>query len=242
MFVVRLFIGYVTLSCLVVRGSHSRQDAARRAAVQHWRQSDPPALPDREVSPMPRPPAPRSLLALALLLAAALLPGATPALAQPGPVCDLAPVTLPLFAATPAAVIAATPATTGVAPEATDAAMRAAAERIVACVNDPSQAVRHAVFTDRYLASRFVGDDRADQPAFERMIATGMVPQEETWRLDGVSEIEPLPDGRVAVTLHLSSLTRTVADRLVLAWDADRQAWLIDDVLALDPPPATPTG
>jgi hypothetical protein len=175
----------------------------------------------------------RALLALLLVALAALGPAAS-ASAASNQACGLDPIALPLFDATPAATIAATPGTSAGAPEPTEAEMREAADRIVACSNDSSQAVRYSVFTDRYLASRFLGDEPADQPAFERMIATGALPQDDTWKLDDVNDIEPRPDGRVAVTLHLSSGDAAIADRLVLAWDAEQGAWLIDDVLALN--------
>lgn len=113
---------------------------------------------------------------VALLLAALSLADPGAAAAQGETTCDLAPVTLPLFDATPAATIVATPAASASAPAPTEEAMRAAAERIVACANDRAQSSRYAVFTDRYLAALFIGPDRADQPAFERMIATGTVP------------------------------------------------------------------
>lgn len=48
----------------------------------------------------------------------------------------------------------------------------------------------------------------------------------------------PQPDGRVAVTLALSSPADAVTDRVVLAWDADQGAWLIDEVLDLGTPAA----
>jgi hypothetical protein len=151
-------------------------------------------------------------------------------------------VTIPLFGGTPAAAVAASPAATDVAPEAGEEEMIAAAEIIVACANEEPQALRYSVFTDRYLGALFDGPAPADQPAFERMIATGSNPGAGTTALEAVSGIEPLPDGRVTITLRIATPDGVVEDRLALAWDADQRAWLIDEVLSLQPPAATPTG
>ena len=163
-----------------------------------------------------------------------------PAAAQDA-ACPLAPVPLPLFDATPAAVIAATPAGSDEAPEPTEDELVSVIEGLITCTNDASQAVRYAVFTDRYVASLFTAGGTADQPAFERMIATGQMPEAGSSTLEAVSDIEPLPDGRIGLTMRISTPTGIVEDRVILAWNAEEGAWLIDEVVSLDPPP-TPYG
>lgn len=162
---------------------------------------------------------------------------ATPVMSQDESVCPLEPVTLPLFNATPAEVIAATPPVSTDAPEPTEEEIRAAAEIIVACSSASEQALRYAVFTDRILANQFIGENPSDQPAFERRIATGAIPDEWTFELEDISDIEQLSEGRVAVTLHISSTEETVTDRAVLAWDSETDAWLIDGFEWVGSPP-----
>ena len=170
---------------------------------------------------------------------------ASPVTAQ-GSTCSLEPVSLPLFDTTPAAEIVASPlAPTANAPAPAEQQAVDALENILACVDSDSTALRYAIFTDRYLADLFIGEDPADQPAFERVIANDVVVEPSESELLGVSEFETLDDGRIAITANIrtttESGTQTVNDRLVLAWDPDQEAWLIDAVLALEPPPATPT-
>ncbi len=152
--------------------------------------------------------------------------------------CSLPPVTLPLFDATPAGTMVATPAARGTAPNASDEEITAAVETIVACANSTSQADRYSVFTDRYLASMFTSAQPADQPAFERMIATGAVPEAGTATLTRVSDIVRRDDGRVDATMHITTQSGSVTDRVTLAHDDASDAWLIDDVVSLDPPSA----
>lgn len=158
--------------------------------------------------------------------------------------CTLEPVSLPLFDATPAAVIAATPqAGLQIVPELNEDGAVGSIELLLACAGAEQQDLRFAIFTDRYLANLFLDNDDetpADQPAFERMIEAGAVPEASTPALTGVSDLELLDDARVAVTVDVETASGPVHDRLVLAWDADQQVWLIDEVLALDPPLATP--
>ena len=180
------------------------------------------------------------LIAL-LVMAMSLALGTVTLAAQGDPDCPLEPLMLPLFDATPAEVIAATPAVSVDAPEPTEEEIREAAEIIVACSGSTEQAIRFAIFTDRILASQFIGEDTADQPAFERMIATGSAPEEWMFELEGISDVEPLADGRVAVTLHIASPEESVMDRVVLAWDDEANAWLIDGFEWLSSP-ATPEG
>ncbi|HYH12349.1 MAG TPA: hypothetical protein VD789_08355 [Thermomicrobiales bacterium] len=171
---------------------------------------------------------------LVALLASVLLASATvQGVAQESATCTLEPISLPLFDATPAAVIVGTPAATTDRPEPTEEEMTAAAEELIVCTNETSQAARYAIFTERLLALQFASDAPAYQPAFERMIATGETPDPGSNELVRISAIEPLEDGRVAVTLHISTPEGDFADRLVLAWDPEQGAWLIDGVASL---------
>lgn len=181
---------------------------------------------------------PRLLTIAVLAVAIAGLDAVAPATSRAGAGCSLPPVPLPLFDATPPAVIAATPPTHDAAPEASDEEIAAAVEAIIACANSTSQADRYAVFTDRYLAALFMSATPADQPAFERMIATGALPKAGTATLSRVTDIVRRDDGRVDVTMHITGRNGSVMDRVTLAWDGDRQAWLIDAVVSLDPPGA----
>lgn len=156
--------------------------------------------------------------------------------------CPLQAVSLPLFDATPAADIAATPqiGESHVTDANLEAELVAAAEIIVACSNADDPALRYAVFTERYLATFFLGDQPADQPAFERMIATGSTVTEEPMELIDVADIEVAEDGRVLATLSISTPNRDVNDRLLLAWNSSAAAWLVDDIVELDPPVPVP--
>ena len=173
----------------------------------------------------------------AILTAAMLAASTTGAHAQ-DPTCDIPPVSIPLFDATPADVIAATPAVTGDVPQVTEEDVEIAANRIVACANSASQAERYAVFTDRILASTFAGESSLDQPAFERMIATGTVSSAGAFTLESLNDIEVRDDGTIAVTLVIDTPEQIVSDRVLLVWSEEKGAWLIDAVLQME---ATPT-
>ncbi len=186
---------------------------------------------------------PRHLRRAALpLLVASVMSAmmAGPAAAQE-PSCTLDPLSLPLFDATPAAVIAATPEITASPPQLDEEGATDAVALLLACAGAEPQAIRYAIFTDAYLARLFIGEDHADQPAFERMIAAGSVTDTVAPSLDGVSDLESLGDGRVAVTIEATTAEGSIQDRVILAWDADAEAWLIDEIVSLDPPPATPS-
>lgn len=156
------------------------------------------------------------------------------------PACELPPVTLPLFDATPAAVIASTPVSSvaddaGAAP--TDAVvMRMAIESIVACINMGDPALQYAVFTDRYLAEQLADPSSTYQPAFEQQLDVATDPDRPQFSIDSVEEVTPLDDGRVSVVVTLSTNGTRYEDRLVLANVGGD--WLIDDVELIDP--ATP--
>lgn len=155
--------------------------------------------------------------------------------------CTLDPVPLPLFGATPAVEVATPEPVLAVVPELDHDGAVEAVESLLACAGEDSQDLRYAIFTDRYLANLFIGEHPADQPAFERMIAVGAVTEPSTPELIGVSDVETLDDGRVAATVDAKTAEGAIHDRLILAWDPEQEAWLIDDVISLNPPVATPT-
>lgn len=165
-----------------------------------------------------------------------------PAAAAQDASCTLSPLSLPLFDATPAAVIASTPQPSAESPELDENGATAAIEMLLACAGEESQALRYAIFTDAYLARLFIGEDAVDQPAFELLIDSGVVPEPFASSLNGLSDFDALDDGRFAVTIQVMTADGTVEDRIVLAWDADQEQWLIDEIVSLDPPPGTPAG
>jgi hypothetical protein len=179
------------------------------------------------------------MLKVAVLLAilAASVATATSAAAQ-DTACPLPPVTLPLFDATPAAEVPganATPASPDdparAATEEEITQFTAAVEVIVACINTGSGPLVNAVFTDRYLASRFADPTRLYQPDFERMIeqtAATALPAEPLV-IDNIENVQVREDGRLSGRVVLSSGGQTWRDTLVLAQVGDY--WLIDDVI-----------
>lgn len=156
------------------------------------------------------------------------------------PACELDPVTLPLFDATPAAIIAATPASNsggGNPLLTTDAvAIETAIETIVICISSSDPALRYAVFTDRYLAEQLADPDRTYQPAFEQQLDSGASTDTSRYSIESIAEFVPLDDGRVSVVVTLSTERKQYRDQLVLA--NIEGTWLIDDVELIDP--ATP--
>lgn len=156
------------------------------------------------------------------------------------PACELEPVTLPLFDATPAAIIAATPASPPVNASAgttLDAAsIETAIEAIVNCISSSDPALRYAVFTNRYLAEQLADPNRTYQPAFEQHLDSGVSTDTPQYAIEAIEQPVPLGDGRVSVVVTLSADGTQYRDRLVLA-DLDG-TWLIDEVELIDP--ATP--
>lgn len=156
------------------------------------------------------------------------------------PACELEAVTLPLFDATPAAIIAATPASgaaggnAAAAPDVTT--IEPAIEAIATCISSSDPALRYAVFTDRYLADQLSDTARTYQPAFEQQLDSGTSPDIPQFAIESIEQLIPLDDGRVSVVVTLAADGMRYRDRLVLA-DVDGR-WLIDDVEPLDP--ATP--
>ncbi len=153
------------------------------------------------------------------------------------PACLLPQVTLPLFDATPAAVIASTPVLPADGPEnmvLPDAAtIERAVGMIVACINTGDPALQYAVFTDRYLAEQLADPSVTYQPAFEQEIATGADTATSNILVDSIDELTPFEDGRVSVVVSLSANDATYEDRLVLVNVEGN--WLIDEVELIDP-------
>ncbi len=156
------------------------------------------------------------------------------------PACELNPVTLPLFDATPAAIIAATAASdpgggnTEPAPDVDT--IEPAIEAIATCISSPDPALRYAVFTDRYLAEQLADPARVYQPAFEQQLNSGISADTPQYTIESIEQLTLLDDGRISVVVTLSADGARYQDRLVLA-HVDG-TWLIDEVEPLDP--ATP--
>lgn len=151
--------------------------------------------------------------------------------AQDGALCTLMPLTLPLFGGTPVAVLAS-PATSAPTKEPVDGVEVAEAlDVIVACVNTGDPKLVYAIFAPSSFARAFSGPRMHYQPAFERMLDASGPTAAEPLLLGAVEEIEPLPDGRVAVVATFASGDATWRDRLVLARVGDH--WLIDEAEAL---------
>lgn len=179
---------------------------------------------------MPRP------LLITLIATALLAMFATSGAAQTPQVgqCVIPPVTLPLFDATPAAMVAATPqAATGPATPG-DGEIEQAVADLVDCINTGDPAFVYAVFTERYLASLFADPAAAYQPELEQQIANGALSTPDTFTLVAISGITPLDDGRVSVTITLANGVSEFRDTLTLALVDG--TWRIDDVTGLDPP------
>lgn len=152
--------------------------------------------------------------------------------------CPLEPLTLPLFAATPAATVGTpAPADTQSAGAEPSAEVRDqiadSVDVFIACANTGEPRFAYAIFTDRYLASLFTGDGAAYQPAFERELTQQATPPATPLELQELRSVRLLPDGRAVVELVISGAT-TLTDTLVLVQDGDY--WLVDDVVDLLPP------
>jgi hypothetical protein len=173
---------------------------------------------------------------MAMLMLA--LPHAVAAQSSSAADCELDPVTLPLFDATPAAEIPgaiATPASpdaTGqpASPEDTEI-YRTALDALVACTNTGEPEYAYAIFTERYLASLFVDPDRFYQPAFERMIAQGDldIGDSEPLTVENIDHVMVLADGRLSGRVVTTSAGISWTDILILQQVGDD--WLIDDVI-----------
>ncbi len=154
--------------------------------------------------------------------------------------CELNAVTLPLFDATPAAEIpgaVATPASLDAigqsAPAEDVETFGTALDALVACVNTGEPEYAYAIFTERYLASLFSDPDCFYQPAFERMIAQGVLAIGDSAPLTvaGIDNVVVLADGRLSGRVVTASAGMSWTDILVLQQVGDD--WLIDDVIRI---------
>lgn len=146
--------------------------------------------------------------------------------------CALTPLTLPLFDATPLALLAtpvATPADAALSPEEATVVL----EQYVACTNTGDPTLVWAIFTPRWFANEFADTETHYLPAFEYQIARGTDIVVDPLELVSVDEVALLDDGRVAVTATYTSADLTWTDQLILAnVNGD---WLIDEVVLLTP-------
>ncbi len=154
--------------------------------------------------------------------------------------CRLDPLTLPLFDATPAAMIAAPSSPidqseAAPAPDDTREEVEESLAVIIACGNTGEPRYAFAIFTGRYLADLFVGEKKAYQPAFERRLTQPPRPPEEPLVLREITDLRLLPDDRAIVTIKLDGGTQTFTDTMVLVRQGDQ--WLVDQVLELEPEP-----
>lgn len=159
--------------------------------------------------------------------------------------CPLEPLTLPLFAATPAAEVGTpVPADVQDATEQPSAEVREeiaeSVDVIIACANTGEPRFAYAVFSDGYLAALFTGDDAAYQPAFERYLTRPATPPALPLELQDLRSVRLLPDGRAVVQLVIDGGGPTLTDTLVLVKEGD--GWLVDEVLALSPPVSSASG
>lgn len=112
----------------------------------------------------------------------------------------------------------------------------------VACTNanDPMRAF--ALFTDRYLQTRFTGEGADDLGHLLVAITRESAPAAEIDRLALISidEFQVWPDGAVSVTVVTGNVDATYTDTLVLV-EVD-EVWLIDQAITTEPNvPATPS-
>lgn len=170
---------------------------------------------------------------VAVTLALAVLAGPSVVAGQDPGTCPFPALTLPLFAATPAATVAATPVDASAAPALDEAGAEEAMSVIVSCANSGDVAVAFSIFTERYLASLFADPTETYQPAFELQIASGPSESEGTFELESIESVTPLSDGRVEVIATVSSASATYTDTFILV-SIDGN-WLIDDVTNFDP-------
>lgn len=157
--------------------------------------------------------------------------------------CPLEPLTLPLFGGTPAASLSTPVPELALdagqpVPEAMRDEIEESVEVIIDCANTGEPRYAFAVFTERYLANLFTGEDMAYQPAFERTLTQSAQPPEQPLVPQELGELQLLPDGRVVVELVVESGYQTFSDTLVLAKGGDY--WLVDQVVERAPASGTP--
>ncbi len=173
------------------------------------------------------------LLISALVVLMAMVSAPTLAESQSDFTCELTPLTLPLLGGTPVAEFA-TPTASPVTIELGDAQATDILTMYVACTNTGDPTLVWAMFTPRWFSTQFADSEEHYLPAFEYEIATGNAPVADPLVLETVDTIEPLPDGRVAVTATFSSADMEWTDHLILA-NIDGE-WLIDQVVLISPP------
>lgn len=146
--------------------------------------------------------------------------------------CELTPLTLPLFDATPVAELS-TPAATPATEILTEEEAIEILEQYVACTNTGDPTLVWAMFTPRWFSVEFADSEEHYLPAFEYEIANGESGVVDPLILENVDEIELMEDGRVAVTATFRSADLQWTDQLILA-NIEGQ-WLIDEVVLVSP-------
>lgn len=155
-------------------------------------------------------------------------------IAQSSGDCALSPLTLPLFDATPVAVVASTPVAMESTADVDEAAVTDAMEMIVTCANSADPKEANSIFTERYLASLFL-DPSTYLPAFEQELDNPSSQVMGTLQLDDIVSFTVHSDGRIEVVAKLHNSSESYTDTFLLAYVGG--AWLIDDVTNLDPRP-----
>lgn len=146
--------------------------------------------------------------------------------------CTIDPLTLPLFGGTPVAEVVvpvASPAPAALTEDEAEVVL----QMYAACISTGEPSLVWAMFTPNWFADQFADSTEHYQPAFELHLESGQWEVAAPLTLVDVVAVEPLPDGRMAVTATFASGDDTWTDKLVLAY-VDGQ-WLIDDVELLDP-------
>lgn len=180
-------------------------------------------------------------LAFAIVMAGtanvpALAQSATPAAVEVSSTCSLAPLDLPLLGGTPAAAFLATPAVASIDlanlapldPE-TEAAVRDGVANLVACMNTGEPRRAYAIFTTAFLAENYGDPTRAYLPAFEQALDAAPAPLPSPYGIDALTIKGEVPDGRVVISLTVSTDGTAWTSTLVL--QKVNGAWLIDAVL-----------
>jgi hypothetical protein len=126
--------------------------------------------------------------------------------------------------------------------DASIAAIEATVRESVACANANAPLRAYALFTDRYLRERFGGENQDDLGHLLAALTrnSDVAKEADQLTLVSIDELRLLDDGRIAASVVTKNARTTFIDTLFFAAAADR--WLIDEVIAGDPPLlATPT-
>ena len=169
-------------------------------------------------------------LTLVLIFSISSLWIGSPAQAQTS--CELTPLPLPLFDATPIEALA-TPVATPATEVLTEDEATEILEMYAASTNTGEPTLVWAMFTPRWFSSEFADSEEHYLPAFEYEIANDEADVANPLILESVDEIELLDDGRVAVTATFSSADIEWTDQLILVNVGDQ--WLIDEVVLVSP-------